>query len=89
MEYKYKPGDKVRVRPDLHESGSYKMVSGTRWGFSPGVNSAMCSYAGKITTVSHCYITYVQKDSVFGHGAMKCLNQLSRFVANHCCEVIV
>lgn len=29
MDYKYKPGDKVRVRPDLHESGSYEMVSGT------------------------------------------------------------
>lgn len=29
MECKYKPGDKVRVRQDLHKFGSYKMVSGT------------------------------------------------------------
>lgn len=57
--YKYKPGDKVRVRPDLHEGRMYKMVSGIMPGYSPEANSSMCCYAGKIATVSNYYIAYV------------------------------
>ena len=59
MDYKYKVGQKVRIRRDLGCQESYKMVSGTMPGCNLRVSNSMCSYAGKIATVSDCCITYV------------------------------
>lgn len=85
MEYKYKSGDKVRVRSDLHESGSYKMVSGRMPGYSPRVNSSMCCYAGKIATVSHCYITYVLE----GFGGWSWSDEMLEPVKPLCCKSLL
>lgn len=85
MEYKYKPGDKVRVRSDLHEGRTYKMVSGTRRGFNPGVNSAMCRYAGKIATISDCYITYVLE----GFGNWSWSDEMLEPAKQLCCKSLL
>lgn len=58
MEYKYKVGQKVRIRRDLDCQESYKMVSGPKPGYDPRVSFDMCKYAGKITTILNCNITY-------------------------------
>lgn len=58
MDYKYKVGDKVRIRRDLGCQESYKMVSGPKPGYDPGISFNMCKYAGKITTILNRNITY-------------------------------
>lgn len=58
MDYKYKVGDKVRIRRDLGCQESYKMVSGPKPGYDPGISFNMCKYAGKITTILNRDITY-------------------------------
>lgn len=58
MDYKYKVGDKVRIRRDLGCKESYKMVSGPKPGYDPGISFNMCKYAGKITTILNRNITY-------------------------------
>ena len=57
MDYKYKVGDKVRIRRDLGCQESYKMVSGPKPGYDPGISFNMCKYAGKITTILNRNIT--------------------------------
>lgn len=58
MEYRYKVGQKVRIRPDLNDLGEYKMVSGTDPGYKPGITYKMVEYAGKVTTISSHRTTY-------------------------------
>ena len=48
MDYKYKVGDKVRIRRDLGCQESYKMVSGPKPGYDPGISFNMYKYAGKL-----------------------------------------
>lgn len=45
----FKPGDRVKVRSDLSESESYKMLSGKE--YTDYVNPTMATYAGKIVTI--------------------------------------
>ncbi len=51
MDYKYKVGDKVRVRKDLTTGAEYPMQSGEKYGYDPGVNEAMETYRGQIMTI--------------------------------------
>lgn len=53
MDYKYKVGDKVRVRKDLTAGAEYPMQSGEKYGYDPGVNEAMETYRGQIMTIDH------------------------------------
>lgn len=54
-EYRYKIGDKVLVRKDLHEaltySDSYKMRSGPRAGGCAGCTKRHLSFAGTVVTI--------------------------------------
>ena len=85
MVYKYKLGDKVRVRPDLHESGRYKMVSGAMPGYDPGVNDTMCRYAGKIATISGYCITYALE----GFGGWSWSDEMLEPVKSLCCKSLL
>lgn len=46
-DYLYHPGDRVRVRPDLTGTETYKMLSGKSEGESWGIYPWMKDYAGK------------------------------------------
>ena len=85
MKCKYKPGDKVRVRQDLHKFGSYKMVSGTMPGCNLRVSNSMCSYAGKIATVSDCGIAYVLE----GFGGWAWSDEMLEPVKPLCCKSLL
>lgn len=58
MDYKYKVGDRVRVRYDLDVQKRYKMVSGPNPGFDPGISADMLEYIGKTAIVSKCDTVY-------------------------------
>lgn len=58
MEYKYKVGDRVRVRYDLDVQKRYKMVSGSNPGYDPGISAGMLEYIGKTAIVSKCNVVY-------------------------------
>ena len=52
MDYRYHPGDKVMVRPDLNKNKTYLMTSGPSKGVeSYFVTSIMERQAGKIFTI--------------------------------------
>lgn len=51
MDYKYKVGQKVRIRKDLTAGAEYPMQSGEKYGLDPGVNEAMETYRGQIMTI--------------------------------------
>lgn len=53
MDYKYKVGDKVRVRKDLTAGTEYPMQSGEKYGFDPGASEQMEEYRGQIMTIDH------------------------------------
>lgn len=51
MDYKYKIGQKVRIRKDLTAGAEYPMQSGEKYGYDPGTNEAMETYRGQIMTI--------------------------------------
>lgn len=51
MNYKYKVGQKVRIRKDLTAGAEYPMQSGERRGCDPGVDEDMEAYRGQIMTI--------------------------------------
>lgn len=51
MDYKYKIGQKVRVREDLTAGAEYPMQSGESYGCNPGVNEDMERYRGQLMTI--------------------------------------
>lgn len=51
MDYKYKVGQKVRIRKDLTAGAEYPMQSGSRCGWDPGANEYMEEYRGQIMTI--------------------------------------
>lgn len=51
MDYKYKVGQKVRIREDLTAGAEYPMQSGERYGCDPGVNEDMETHRGQIMTI--------------------------------------
>ena len=56
-EYRYKIGDKVRVRADLHKTTTYdtayKMRSGPSAGGWCSCKDEQIAFAGKVVTISH------------------------------------
>lgn len=55
-EYRYKIGDKVLVKKDLHEAGfdgAYKMRSGPSAGGWRSCKDRQIAFAGKVVTISH------------------------------------
>ncbi len=53
MDYKYKVGQKVRIRKDLTAGAEYPMQSGSRCGWDPGVAEDMEKYRGQIMTIDY------------------------------------
>lgn len=51
MDYKYKVGQKVRIRKDLTAGAEYPMQSGESCGLNPGANEYMETYRGQIMTI--------------------------------------
>ena len=51
MDYKYKVGQKVRIRKDLTAGAEYPMQSGEKYGYDPGVNEDMVTHCGQIMTI--------------------------------------
>ena len=51
MDYKYKVGQKVRIRKDLTGDAEYPMQSGENYGYDPGVSDSMEKYRGQIMTI--------------------------------------
>ena len=51
MDYKYKIGQKVRIRKDLTAGAEYPMQSGENYGYDPGVNEAMERHRGQLMTI--------------------------------------
>lgn len=51
MDYKYKVGQKVRIRKDLTSGAEYPMQSGSRCGWDPGVNEDMETHRGQFMTI--------------------------------------
>lgn len=55
MEYRYKVGQKVRIRNDLTVGERYPMQSGEKYGYDPGVAESMEKYRGQIVTIDSYY----------------------------------
>lgn len=53
MEFKYKDGQAVRVRPDLESYSAYRMLSGPHSGRLVGSGPTLMSYRGKVVHVRH------------------------------------
>lgn len=51
MDYKYKVGQKVRIRKDLTVGAEYPMQSGESRGYDPGANEDMVTHCGQIMTI--------------------------------------
>lgn len=51
MEYRYKPGDRVRVKQNLEQLKPYGMRSGPRPDIEAGFVSSMKKFCGKIVTI--------------------------------------
>lgn len=51
MDYKYKIGQKVRIRKDLTAGAEYPMQSGENYGCDPGVDEDMERYRGQLMTI--------------------------------------
>ena len=51
MDYKYKPGDRVRVKQNLEQLKMYSMRSGPRPDIAAGFVSDMKKFCGKIVTI--------------------------------------
>lgn len=51
MDYKYKIGQKVRIRKDLTAGAEYPMQSGESYGCNLGVNEDMERYRGQLMTI--------------------------------------
>lgn len=51
MDYKYKVGQKVRIREDLTVGAEYPMQSGESRGCDPGANEDMVTHCGQIMTI--------------------------------------
>lgn len=64
MDYKYKVGQKVRIRKDLTAGAEYPMQSGSRCGLDPGVAEDMEKYRGRIMTIDYIkgYYTLFEDD---------------------------
>lgn len=60
MSAKYKVGDKVLVRPDLKESGVYRMEDST---ITDGVTESMMRFAGKVVTIQRVRDKYQIRES--------------------------
>lgn len=63
MDYRYKPGDKVRIRADLKNNKTYAMLSGPRQiSTKKVVMSSMVRMAGKEMEIEkyycNCYMLY-------------------------------
>ena len=67
MDYKYKVGQKVRIRKDLTAGAEYPMQSGEKYGFDPGVSEQMEEYRGQIMTIESCtrgiYVLHEDSDA--------------------------
>lgn len=67
MDYKYKVGQKVRIRKDLTAGAEYPMQSGEKYGFDPGVTEQMEEYRGQIMTIESCthgiYVLHEDSDA--------------------------
>lgn len=51
MDYKYKVGQKVRIRKDLTAGAEYPMQSGESYGCDSGVNEDMERHRGQLMTI--------------------------------------
>lgn len=51
MDYKYKIGQKVRIRKDLTAGAEYPMQSGESYGCDPGVNKDVERHRGQLMTI--------------------------------------
>lgn len=55
MDYKYKVGQKVRIREDLTAGAKYPMQSGEEYGYDPGANENMEAHRGQIMTIERYF----------------------------------